>query len=205
MFSQLHTKKHDLNPTITSYITNVSLFFVGFFFIYISLRNLMPEDLFSTARFLDGMELAKVFETQASLTDDPVLGWVMRTAMGFDFPDVSMSAFGISFMIILVQIYAGYRTAAAGSYTAKSSNLVMLLINHVRGDSIDIDRLNWDKVGWLALWFIAAIFDTFTDIAFRSHGWQTGLILQSIVFSLIVYNILSECAFFTGITSMTKY
>lgn len=58
---------------------------------------------------------------------------------------------------------------------------------------------------WVTAYFLAAIFDTYTDSDFRSYGYQNMyLAVKSLAVSVFVYNIFSEWAIGTGFKEMVR-
>lgn len=195
----------DIRKNIVIYVKNIALFLVAFLLLYFSVRRLIPEDLFSSALYYDGLGLQKVFQQPAMLVDDPLSVFIMTAVMGFTFPSVSAAAFAVGFMLFLVQVWAGYKASVAGGYTSKSETLLGFISNiYNRQDKFDAKTLNWSKVNWLLAWLLIAFTDTFTDISYRSGG-EASLVIESIFISILVYNILSEWAMLTGLIGVMNY
>ena len=195
----------DIRENIVIYVKNIALFVVAFMLLYYSVRRLIPEDLFSSALYYDGLGLQKVFAQPAMLVDDPLSVFIMTVVMGFSFPNVSAAAFSVGFMLFLVQIWAGYKSSVAGGYTRKSKTLLGFISNIInKEDSLDPKTLNWGKVNWLLAWIFIAFADTFTDVSYRS-GDDPALFWQSVFVSVLVYNILSEWAMLTGLIGVMNY
>lgn len=157
----------DLNENIVRFASRFVLAVFCALAVYVSIRNLIPEDLFSTALYLDGNGLEKAFTTEAAVTGDPVFSAIIHTVLSFPFPSVSVAAFAVSLAVFSIQIIAGYLVSISGDYAPRHRTLLSLILAKKKPN---LQAINWQKFTFLTFWGLCALFDTLTDIAFRSGG-----------------------------------
>lgn len=203
----------DFKEQIVHYVSQIVLFLASTIMFLIGLRRLLPEDLFSTALFFDSLEIAKVFDSPARLSDDQLLGSIMHL-MAYDFQDVTVSAMSVSLFLFTAQMIAGYFVVIQGEYAPGYKSFMSYMSAWVkehfasyRGERKTLPRMNPDKVAWLWFWVVLASADTLTDIIFRSNvnGEITmASAFWSIVVSILVYNLGSEWATVLGFSMVVS-
>lgn len=198
---------NDFKEQVVHYTGALMIFIVSLIMFLVGFRRLLPEDLYSTALFFDSLEIAKVFDTPAHLSDDTMLTTVMHL-MSYQFQDVSVSAMSIALLLFAAQMIAGYFLAIHGDYTPQHKSAISYArawisskMDARRGAPSRLPKLNPDKVFWLWMWVFLAFADTATDVIFRStvNGQiTTASFFWSSVVSILVYNLGSEWATVLG-------
>lgn len=201
------TVVNDFKEQVVHYTGALMIFIVSLIMFLVGFRRLLPEDLYSTALFFDSLEIAKVFDTPAHLSDDAMLTTVMRL-MSYQFQNVSVSAMSIALLLFAAQMIAGYFLAIHGDYTPQHKSAISYARAWIsskteerRGNPSRLPKLNPDKVFWLWMWVFLAFADTATDVIFRStvNGQiTTASFFWSSVVSVLVYNLGSEWATVLG-------
>lgn len=183
--------------------------FIGALMLFLSLRYVLPNDVFTSALFFDGLGLQPVFDQPAAVFAEGGL-WP-------DLPDVTTEAIVFASSLLIIQIFAGYRASMAGPWDNRSGNVVALFINSIRQprqrqgqqqqgqqQKKQQGQFNWTKFGWMSMYWIVALFDTATDAYYRS-GFGSGDLLLALVVSFLFYNLFSEWAVITGAKTTINY
>lgn len=184
--------------TRTIRIANYAIIaFTGLAMVYISFFYVLPNDLFTSALFFDGLGLQPVFSHPAGLFYE---GGIWESL-----PDVTTEALAFAMSLLFIQLFTGYRASMAGGYTNRSGNLLAYVINLVKGsDSFDAKYLNFTKIGWMAFYWIVAIFDTLTDAVYRA-GFDSSRFLTALIVSFLFYSLFSEWALVVGVKTSVNY
>ena len=180
-------------------VQNSLMAIAGIAAFWISLRYVIPNDLFTSALFFDALGLQPVFNTPAAAFADGGF-WA-------EMPNVTTEAFIFSLSLLIIQILVGYTASTAGGYTNSSRNIVSLLVNVLAGkEKVGRNSLNWAKVGWVSFYWTIALFDTFTDTAYRagSEG-SADFVLVAFVVSFFYYSMASEWMIIVGAKTGADY
>lgn len=169
------------SANISTFANSIFMISVGLGMFFLSLFSILPNDLFTTALYFDGLGLQPVFGESAK--------WFESVA---SLPAVTKEAASFSLALLVLQLYAGYRYAfAQGSRS---------IIQSIRNG--DYSFVTSHKAKWFAFYWMAALFDTMTDAQYRSYFGETGILTASLV-SFVFYNLGSE--FFIVVGSRTAF
>lgn len=166
---------------ISTFANSIFMIVVGLGMFFLSLFSILPNDLFTTALYFDGLGLQPVFGESAK--------WFESVA---SLPAVTKEAASFSLALLVLQLYAGYRYAFAGSEGS--------IVDRIRRG--DFSFMTSHKIKWFLFYWMAALFDTMTDAQYRSYFGETGILTASVV-SFVFYNLGSE--FFIVVGSRTAF
>jgi hypothetical protein len=166
----------------------IMMFGIGAAMLFLSLRYIFPNDLFTSALFFDGLGLQQVFSSPAAIFSEG----------GFweDLPDLTTEAFAFAASLALTQVYLGYKAA-----TARGS-----LGDTLKGYlSKNTGKIETEYVGWFLAYVFIALFDTWTDTEYRSFYGSQGMYLKALLVSFFFYNLFSEWAIVQGSKLVLNY
>ena len=155
----------------------------------------IPKDLFTTAAWLDGKGLGLLYSGGAT---------AFQTGSFWDITDVTVpvseEAFRFAAMITLLQLAFGYLIGVSGSYiSGQDCENTLQFFYLATSGKVNARNVNWRKLGFWFTFIGIACFDTYTDWQFASRNGQPDLIIVSLLYSLLIYNIASEFALIMGL------
>lgn len=182
----------------TSRLTQfIVLIIVGLIAFLLSFTRVVPNDIFTSALFFDSLDLQPVFSQPATMFAEGGI-WA-------SLPDVSEEAFVFAASLLVIQVLVGYKASTIGGYTNKSQNVGALLINAATGkEKIGRTSFNWAKVGWISFYWAISMFDTYTDTAYRSDLFASG-VFTALITSFFYYNLASEWMLMVGAKTTIDY
>lgn len=166
---------------------HIGMFFIGLAMVYLSVRYVFPNDLFTSALFFDGLNLQQVFTTPAKAFS---VGGLWE-----GLPDLTTEAFAFAASMALLQVFFGYKSATSKGGLLKP--FVTLFQEKKLADTT--------KLGWFLAYIFVACFDTWTDTEYRSFYGQNGLYLKALLVSFLFYNLFSEYAIVQGSKLVLNY
>ena len=203
---QIGLKDYDKSGKIMPWFKSLLIAFLGYIAFTRSLTDFIPQDIFSTARYFDSLELAVVFDQPVIAGNDSFVVFLVETIMQYDFPNVTLSAFNAALAMWVLQAIIGYYASVSGGYTPKSPNIFALVVNLLRKqDKFNASTFNWNKFGLVIFWLSIAGFDTYTDIVYRSHEDPANLFWKAVIVSIFLYNIGSEVLVFLGAGTLINH
>lgn len=192
--------KDKLSPNVVKIVNFSLMALVGFAMFFLSFNYVLPNDVFTSALFFDGMGLQPVFSESAGVFSE---GGIWE-----ELPDVTTEAFVFGMALLFMQLFAGYRASVAGRYTKQSGNIVILFWNVLsHKERVGINGLNWQKIGWISFYWFVAFFDTGTDAYYRSWygNGNVEFLGLSLIVSFFFYSMFSEWAIVVGSKTTINY
>jgi hypothetical protein len=170
-------------------------FIIGTSMFVLAIFRFIPKDLFTTASWLDRKGLGILYSTDATAFSKGSFWDITNVTV-----PVSEEAFWFAVMITVLQFAFGYLIGTSGSYTtgANVENPLQFLFMFAKGQ-VTAANVNWKKLGYWMTFIALAAFDTYTDWQFSSKFGQRDILVISLLYSLIVYNIASEFALMYGL------
>lgn len=170
-------------------------FIIGMSMFMLAIFRFIPKDLFTTASWLDRKGLGILYSTDAMAFSKGSFWDITNVTV-----PVSEEAFWFAVMITVLQFAFGYLIGTSGSYTTGSNveNPLQFLFMFAKGQ-VTAANVNWKKLGYWMTFIALAAFDTYTDWQFSSKFGQRDILIVSLLYSLIVYNIASEFALMYGL------
>lgn len=172
-------------------------FTLGLVLFLLSALRFIPKDLFTTAAWLDRKGLGLLYSSEATAFA-PGSFWEIRNIT----VPVSEEAFWFAVMITVLQLVFGYLIGTAGSYIKDSRDGdVESVVQYfaVLAKSKGKAKTNWKKMNYFFTFVALAMFDTYTDWQFSSRFGQTDILIISLLYSLLIYNIASEFGLMYGL------
>lgn len=171
-------------------------FIIGLSLFMLAIFRFIPKDLFTTATWFDAQRVGMLYSGEASVFAEGSFWDITNVTV-----PVSEEAFWVAVMITLLQFTFGYLIGTSGSYINGGQNVenpLQFLFIFSKGQ-VTAKNVNWKKIGYWITFLSIATFDTYTDWQFSSKFGQRDILIVSLAYSLLIYNIASEFALMYGL------